>query len=331
MRDEAARMLRRINRSALSVVIAGATAIAVLAGCSEDPEVPEQIDTVKVSGEFGLRPTLTYPSPMEVAQPDSHVVWAGDGPTADAGETVLLNLYAQNATDASQIVDTFYDLPMDFEVTPESLGGVLYDAVLGQQAGARVLVLDQVDDVPIVLVLDVLAGQAVGEEVEPDVGMPQVERGPDGEPKITIPKELREQQPTELQVRPLLRGSGRQVTAGQTAIVQYTAISWSDGEVIDSTWQTGRKPFTTIVGDSRPIPAWDEALIEQTVGSQIVLVAPPALAYEGSAEPWADDAVVFVIDILYAGTIDAPEMTEDPGSDEGKNLNELDLDNSSDQ
>lgn len=331
VRDEGAVKLGRGARSRMAAAVVAATALSLLVGCSNDPAPSEEIDSIKVTGEFGSSPTLEYTPPLEIEGPDSQVIWAGDGPVADEGQTVLLNLYAQDGSDGSQLVNTFFELPEIFQVTPDSLGGVMFEAIEGQQAGARVLVTDKDDGVPVVLVLDVLAGRAVGEEVSPEKGMPTVERDANGEPRIKISKKMRKQEPGELHVRPVIRGAGRQVTSGQTVIVQYTAVSWSDGKVIDSTWQEGRAPFTTIVGGSRPIPAWDEALIEQTVGSQILLIAPPALAYEGSDEPWADDAIVFVIDILYAGSIDVPEVTGEQNSDEGLDLDEPDLDNSSDK
>ncbi len=51
------------------------------------------------------------------------------------------------------------------------------------------------------------------------------------------------------------------------------------------------------------IPAWQEALVNQPVGSRILIVAPPDKAYppEGSDRPrvQAGDTVVFVVDILW--------------------------------
>ncbi len=321
---------RQVRRSfrVISALVVG----ALLFGCADEPEVLTGVDVVEVSGEFGASPELTYSTPLDVPESESQVVWAGDGPTVAVGDTVLLDIYAQNALDGSQIKSTFFDLPEIFEVTPEALGENLYEAVLGQQAGARLLLLDDGgEDFPIVLVLDVLAGRAAGEPREAEEGFPTVKLADTGEPRVKIPKALRKTSPDELMVRALVRGSGRQVKEGQTVIVQYKAVSWSDGKVIDSTWEELRTPFTTIVGDSGPIPAWDEALIEQSVGSQILMVAPPELAYEGSSQAWADDAIVFVIDILYAGTLAAPESADTSDNDADVDQDEPDFDNSTDE
>nr|WP_286189490.1 FKBP-type peptidyl-prolyl cis-trans isomerase [Sanguibacter hominis] len=149
--------------------------------------------------------------------------------------------------------------------------------------------------------------------------MPSVALDDSGAPTVTLPDSG---PPESLVVQPLVRGVGNQVKAGQTVIVQYTAVAWSSGEVIDSSWPEGRAPFTTIVGDSRPVAAWDEGLIEQTVGSQVLVVAPPAWAYGGTDSAWAEETVVFVVDILYAGTLAAPEDTGTQESDEGTGSDE---------
>lgn len=308
---------RRVGTTLVAVTLA----LAGLAGCSSEEPEPQGLDQVTVSGAFGQEPTLEYQTPVEVDEPVFEVIWAGEGPVSRPGGTVLLNILGQDAASGTQILDTFVDLPQIFEVNPESLGDVLFNAISGQRAGARILVLDPDDrqgreDVPIVLVLDVLAGQAAGEPVEPEDGLPQVELAETGVPTVTIDKKLRGKPPTEMHVQPLIRGSGAPVKSGQTVFVQYTAVTWSDGLVIDSTWDAGRSPFMTIVGDSRPIEAWDDALIEQPVGSQILLVAPSSVAYGGSADAWADETIVFVIDILFAGTLAAPDATPDGSDDE---------------
>jgi len=298
-------------RRACAAVIAGALASVSLVACSSSEE-PDR--TVTVSGAFADVPQLEYQKPLVVTEPYVEVVWEGDGPKAVEGSTVLLNLYGQDGRDGTQIVDTYDELPRVHEVTVDSLGGRLHDALLGQEAGARVLVVEEVDGTPVVLAADLIAGRAVGDKVDVPEGLPSVALDESGAPTVTLPDSG---PPESLVVQPLVRGVGNQVKPGQTVIVQYTAVAWSSGEVIDSTWPAGRAPFTTIVGDSRPVAAWDEGLIEQTVGSQVLVVAPPAWAYGGTDSAWAEETVVFVVDILYTGTLAAPGDAGEQGSDEG--------------
>lgn len=303
------RRVPRLRRTAACV--AALAVLATLGACTSEPEPePTAATEVVVSGDFGARPTLTYDTPLTIPEPRTELVWDGDGPEIDVGSPVLVNWYAQDGRDASVIRDTFDDFPEPYWVTPEQLGAELVDAFVGTHAGARVLQLGQDGDVPVVLVADLIAGRAVGTPVEPSDGLPAVALEASGEPVVTVPDG---DPPEELLAQTLIRGAGPQVRADQTVMVQYTALSWS-GEQIDSTWSTDRSPFVTIVGDSRPIVAWDEVLIEQTVGSQVLIVAPPAVAYTGTDVPWAEETVVFVVDILFAGNLVAPDA--EPGSDE---------------
>ena len=302
--------LRSGPRRAWSLVAVAALATALVAGCTPDDSDP----AVAVSGSFGARPELVYDKPLAVEGSRTQVIWTGDGPVAAEGTTVLLNLYGQDGTDGAQVVDTFAELPRVHEVSVDSLGVGLHSAVLGQEAGARVLLVEKSDSTPVVLVADLIAGRAVGDAVDVPEGLPSVTLDDAGAPTVTLPDA---EPPTGVVVQPLVRGVGNQVSPGQTVIVQYTAVAWSTGEVIDSSWPSGRTPFTTIVGDSRPVAAWDDGLIEQTVGSQVLIVAPPAWAYGGTASAWADETVVFVVDILYAGTLAAPEDSGTQDSDEG--------------
>lgn len=299
----------RLRRTA--ACLAALAVAAVLGACTSEPDPEPTASTdVVVSGDFGARPTLTFDAPLTIDEPRTELVWDGDGPEIAVGSPVLVNWYAQDGRDAGVIRDTFDDFPEPYWVTPEQLGAELVDAFVGTHAGARVLQLSQDGDVPVVLVADLIAGRAAGTPVEPPEGLPTVAHEATGEPVVTVPDD---DPPEELLAQTLIRGDGPQVRADQTVMVQYTALTWA-GEQIDSTWSSDRSPFVTIVGDSRPIVAWDDVLIEQTVGSQVLIVAPPAVAYEGTDVPWADETIVFVVDILFAGNLEAPDTEQ--GSDE---------------
>jgi peptidylprolyl isomerase len=103
-------------------------------------------------------------------------------------------------------------------------------------------------------------------------------------------------------VQPLIIGAGAEVEAGQTITVHYTGVTWDDGKVFDSSWTSG-SPASFEIGTGAVIAGWDEGLVGQTVGSQVLLVVPPAKGYpdgspDGSIQ--AGDTIVFVVDILAA-------------------------------
>ncbi|MGP7960852.1 FKBP-type peptidyl-prolyl cis-trans isomerase [Sanguibacter sp. A247] len=304
------------RRPALAVALVAALAAMLgLAACTREPSAPATPEPiVTVSGAFGGVPTLSYTPPLTFADRRSAVIWEGDGPAIAEGSTVLLDLLAEDASDGTSVMNTHDTLPEVYTFDETLLGGSLYDLLKGHRAGARLLLTETSKAVPLALVVDVLAGRASGEPVpNDDAALPSVTLGVDGTPKVAVPQGVKP--PTDVVARTLVRGARDQVTAGQTVIVQYTAVAWSTGEVIDTTWSKGRSPFVTQVGDSKPVAAWNLGLIEQRVGSQVLVVAPPAAAYGGTDSPWADETVVYVVDILYAGTLVAPDV-EPNGSDE---------------
>jgi peptidylprolyl isomerase len=139
--------------------------------------------------------------------------------------------------------------------------------------------------------------RAEGEPVPPVAGLPTVVLGEAGAPTITVPDT---EPPAELVAQPLIQGAGAPVETGQEVTVHYTGVIWDTGAVFDSSWEQGAPtPFT--IGSGQVIAGWDEGLVGKTIGSQILLVVPPALGYpEGSGEIKPTDTLVFVIDLLDA-------------------------------
>jgi peptidylprolyl isomerase len=291
----------------------------LLAGCAATSEVlgeiaPSNLPTqvpVEVSGPAGAPPRLDYPTPYEITRPGSRTIWPGTGDPVAPGEPVLLNLYGQDGRDGSVIQSTFIDAPAWFTMSPEALGANLYDSLRGHRVGARVLVVEEDDGVPVVLVVDVLPTRASGAEVPSRKGLPTVQRDEAGMPYVRMPKSARP--PSDLEVQPLVRGTGPQVQIGQVVTVRFTGVRWSDGKVFDTTWKPGVAPQSATIGIGQLIEGWDQGLLEQTVGSQVLLVVPPHLGYGGTSSELAGETLVYVVDILDAHF----QVTEEPGEDKG--------------
>ncbi|GIM96766.1 FKBP-type peptidyl-prolyl cis-trans isomerase [Paractinoplanes toevensis] len=98
---------------------------------------------------------------------------------------------------------------------------------------------------------------------------------------------------TKLAVTVLVPGTGPAVAKGQTVTANYKLISYSTGEVLDSSWSRG-EPFTTQIGVGAVIQGWDQGVLGQKVGSRVQLDVPEALAYPGKGD------LRFVVDILAA-------------------------------
>jgi peptidylprolyl isomerase len=311
----------------LVVLLGGAQLLAGCAAASSvlDDIAPSNLPTqtpVQVSGSAGEPPVLDYPTPYDVTRPGSRTVWPGTGEPVAEGEPVLLNMYGEDGRDRSVIQSTFFDAPAWFTMTEDSLGTNLYDSLRGQRVGARVLVVEENDGVPVVLVVDVMPTRASGTEVPSRKGLPTVQRAEGGEPYVRIPESGRP--PSDLEVQPLVRGTGPQVRVGQVITVRFTGVRWSDGKVFDTTWQPGMAPQSATIGIGQLIDGWDQGLLEQTVGSQVLLVVPPHLGYGGTSSELADETLVYVVDILDAH-FQVTEETgggEDGGKEESKKQTE---------
>lgn len=300
--ERGARPVRRrapALRAALALLVA-LVATLVLAACTEPEDAtPTPLNTdLAVIGSSGAPPELQYRAPLDVPEPTSEVVWPGAGAELVDGGPLLLNLYAEDVSDGTVLQNTYTDAPRWRALTDESVGRDLRDLLRGQRVGARLLRLEEDDGVPVALVVDVLPTRASGEAVAPVEGLPTVTLADDGAPSITVPPETAA--PAGLVVQPLIRGDGRQVEVGQVVTVRYTGVRWSDGEVFDSTWADGAAPTSIMMGLGEVIEGWEQGLLEQSVGSQVLLVVPPDLAYGDTANPLAGETLVYVVDILDA-------------------------------
>ena len=286
-------MRRRRPATVLCVVVG----LAVSSGCTSKPEVSAE---VVVTGEPGAAPQLAYQRPLEVSEATVEVLMEGSGPAVVDGEPILVNFYAESGADGTVLNDTYSSEPRPYLLSAEVLGVDIYQALSGQKVGSRILSIAPPaagQDSATVAVFDILPTRAEGEAVAPREGLPTVHLAVDGTPTITVPDAA---PPTELVVQPLQRGDGPQVAVGQVITVQYVGVSWSDGTVFDSSWASGELPDSFPIGVRSVIAGWDSGLVEQPVGSQVLLVVPPQMAYGGTEDELAAETLVFVVDILSA-------------------------------
>ena len=289
--------------AALAMVLA----TLVVTGCSQGtPEVsgstsPGSIDLIEIGTSDTLAPSLTFPPGDEYTSAQGKVIWEGEGAHLENNQPLLLDIYGVSLTDGSAVINSYDGLPRPYVLAPEVLGDELYNLLIDATVGTRVLLVaptpgEGANTPSLALVVDVLSDRAVGTEVAQPDGMPLVSVGDTGEPEITIPGDL--EQPTEPQFVTLVQGDGPQVKPGSYIVANYKAVRW-DGTVFESTWPSGTAPFETQVGTGQLPIALDDALKDQTSGSQVLVVAPPAYGY-------ADEGtLVFVVDILDVWNADA--------------------------
>ena len=299
--------------AALVAVCASPLAIAATAGAST-----EKFDAVTVTGATGERPVITVNAPFGVKTSTVDVINPGKGVKAAKGSTITFDYVLVNGRTGEEIETSFGDAPVSLVLDPKQAEPTLVKSLIGTPTGSRVLVAIapkdglakaasgsdptiQKDDT-LLFLFDVRQSlkRAAGAAVAPVAGLPTVKLAKNGAPTITMPKS---DPPTNLVAQPLIKGNGPVVTAGQKINVQYTGALWRDGKVFDSSWKRGES-ITFPIGTGDVIAGWDEGLVGQTVGSEVLLVVPPDKGYGADGQPQAGikgtDTMVFVVDILGA-------------------------------
>lgn len=259
--------------------------------------------SVDVIGDPGVKPVVTYATPLNVSSTYRRTIWKGTGPELVEDQPVLFDYYLENATDATVVQQSYGTRPVTRELTREALGDDLFQTLRGQRAGARLLQVAPApstgqDRFPSVTVIDVLPLRADGEPVplRTDVVLPAVTLGADGAPSITA---TGTDPPTTVLAQPLLRGSGTQVGAQDTVTFQYAIFTWA-GELIDSSWVRGQPESQSLDDLASVLSDW---LVDQPVGSQVELVVPPTESLKISqSQEYKGQTFVLVVDILSTRT-----------------------------
>ena len=102
--------------------------------------------------------------------------------------------------------------------------------------------------------------------------------------------------PTTLQSIDIIEGTGAEVLETSTVTVHYTLMSWSTGEVLESSWTSGQ-PFTSAL--SGVITGWTQGLPGAKVGGRRLLVIPPSLGYSFMpGHPLETETLIFSVDVL---------------------------------
>jgi len=305
----------------LAALSAAALTALLLAGCSSgspeadaSPSGPPVVDlcdarapsgaasdAVTVEGAVGEESTATFTFPLEIPALQTTVVEEGTGDPVESGQLVTFGLTAFSADTGEKIGVIGYgeNAVLPQQISPDNpIGQVLGCAAPGTRVVAAFPPSDpNAGEVYVFDLLSVVPSAAWGEPQEPVEGMPTVTLAKDGTPTIEVPDG---DAPAEVEIETLKKGDGATVASGDTVLVQYTGIKWTDGSVFDSSWETGTPASFETTG---VVDGFRQALEGQTVGSQVVVVIPPEFGYgeEGSSDhELAGETLIFVVDILGA-------------------------------
>ena len=280
---------------------------------TKKPTVVKNLDAVTVTpATLGKTPTVKAAWPIAIDKTTTKVLTPGKGQTVAKGSTVEVDYYGVNARNGQKFDDSF-SRGQSATFSLQQVVPGFTKAIEGQKVGSRVVVMMTAADGyaegnpqagilkgdNLIFVIDILSApysRATGTAVAPKAGLPTVKNDAKGFPAVTIPKTAA---PSKLVVQPLIKGaSSKKVAATDAVTVNYRAWSWKDDKLLADDYPTG--PETGLL--SQLAPAWQKGLVNQPVGSRVLIVAPPADAYgaAGNDKVPANTTAVFVVDVLYA-------------------------------
>ncbi|WP_040834112.1 FKBP-type peptidyl-prolyl cis-trans isomerase [Nocardia brevicatena] len=115
-------------------------------------------------------------------------------------------------------------------------------------------------------------------------------------PTITIPDDC--DPPSTLITKDLVPGSGPGATAGKQLTMNYSLVTWSDKQKLDSSFDRG-EPFRLTLGAGMVIPGWEQGLEGVQQGARRLLIIPPDLGYgAGGNGVKPNETLVFVTDAV---------------------------------
>ncbi len=105
------------------------------------------------------------------------------------------------------------------------------------------------------------------------------------------------QPPINLQTKDIIVGTGAPVIATSIIEAHYVLMTWSTGQVVQSSWDSGQS-FTTQL--SGVISGWQQGIPGMKEGGRRVLIIPPTLGYgaSGSGPIAPNETLVFVVDVI---------------------------------
>ncbi|WFB10431.1 FKBP-type peptidyl-prolyl cis-trans isomerase [Streptomyces sp. LX-29] len=325
------------RRSLLLAVPAG---LLTLAGCGDDksgsdkgskaspaPDGQSPAPTGKVvngplpevtSGtKFGEKPKIAKGSGKPSADLAVKALISGDGTTVAKGDYLQVN-YLGQIWDSAKVFDNSYDRgkPAVFQIGTGQVIPGWDQALVGKKVDSRVEMAippklgygDQGNPQAgikgtdtMVFVVDIVntfgpTSSAQGKKVpQNDADVPKVSDNTDGKaPTITVPKG---DAPKKLISEYVIEGDGPKVKASDGVLVQYKGVLWDGGKEFDSSYAGKQLAQFSL---QQVVPGWAQGLTGKKVGSRVMIVIPPELAYKDKKSDTipANSTLVFSVDIL---------------------------------
>ncbi|PPF63695.1 peptidylprolyl isomerase [Clavibacter michiganensis] len=282
-------------------------------GCTPLAQPGAASETVTASGDPG-EATLDFATPLKTKSTERSILTAGSGPAAQVGDVVWGKAVIASGTDSSNSQQSPFMITLDKTATPAGFIDALDCARAGDRIAAVIpsaqTTVDpsaapaaETSDAYVFDITSVYPGAATGSAEPAQAGFPSVVTAPDGRPGVTIPSGT---VPSDLRYTTLKKGSGAKVAEGDVLVIQSLGVVWSDKSVFESTWDKGAATQVLAADGTTNkggvVPGLVKALVGQTIGSQVLVVVPPADGFgdTGTQGVPPGSTLVYVVDILGA-------------------------------
>ena len=308
--------MKAVTLRKIFAAAAGLLLTVSLAGCSHtaadmysglemkcgEMKTGAEVKTVKVTTDATSKvPVANFAPGIDAKKIQANVVTEGTGPRITGDQSIQMDLVQYNGATGEATGSTHFD-GTDALTQYVSATTFLCDTFGGVKEGSRVTVLlpsngDTPSSVYIFDIKKVFLPHAVGDsQANLDNSLPAVFRDTNGAPALQFSDS---EAPTTLKSVTLIKGWGPKVDASknQTLNVHYSGWIWSSGTKFDSSWDNGQAVDFDL---NHVIVGWKKGLDGVTVGSQVMLVLPPALAYKNDqvGEIPPGSTLIFVVDVL---------------------------------
>ncbi|HET8558997.1 MAG TPA: FKBP-type peptidyl-prolyl cis-trans isomerase [Marmoricola sp.] len=307
--------MRRLPIAGLALLLALAATACGSGGSPGQGASTGPRAAIVVKGPEGSKPTIRVKAPLKLSKSSSWTLARGQGATVGKGDSYLVDLTFADGRTGKVVASTYDQGQQPVLFGPGQDFPVITKAVTGMPAGSRVVVAAAPQDAygskgnsqlgikpgdSVVMVADVTSTVLPGPHgtsVKPPAGTPHLEVT-NGVPSGFGFAGARK--PGKLRVVTLVRGTGPALKPGDVVVANYLGAVWGKHQPFDASYTRGQ-PFSFTLGQGQVIPAWDKGLTGVTVGSRVLLLCPPGVAYgaQGSGSSIPPHATLaFVVDVL---------------------------------
>lgn len=264
-------------------------------------------EAVTATGKFGSEPKVNVPKGLTTKGTQVSVLQQGTGRTIDDGTPVLVE-YTLVDGSTGQVAQTSGYSGQTAPITAgasnygalgaslqcarvgDRLAVALPKSALSSTAGTAGSSSSKKTEDAVIAVIDVkraFDARATGTPQLAGDKMPAVVLAPSGAPGITIPSWSA---PKSNETHLLRKGDGRELTAKDTAVIKYTAVTWgADPSVAGSSWTDGSGAQAIPLTKGQVDEGVRTAIVGHHVGDQVLAI----VNQQGTA-------YAYVIDVLGA-------------------------------